>query len=142
MPFREKIAWISVATTALVWGIFFGALLLRPWAGSPPTHGFFGTFILAVIVQAALMIAASIVTAVAAPSEASAARDERDRAVARRSTALAYPVLVTGVLFAAATLHLGNGAVGMAYAIMGAIVVAELVHYGAQIAGYRSGWHG
>ena len=143
MPFREKIAWIAVVTMLLVWGSFFGALLVQV-AGrrEAPGHTFFTGFAGAVAAQVALMVAASIVTAMTAPSDAGAARDERDREITRRARALAYPVLVAAVVLVAASMHLGNGRIGMAYGIMAAIVVAELVQYGAQIAGYRTGWHG
>uniref|UniRef100_UPI0035CBFDCB hypothetical protein n=1 Tax=uncultured Sphingomonas sp. TaxID=158754 RepID=UPI0035CBFDCB len=140
MPFREKIAWISVATTIVIWGGFFGfmAVTRGQYAGPVYLVGFVG----AVIVQAILVTVASIVTALLAPRDASAGSDERDRTIARRSYAIAYPVLLTLVVCVVASLHLGASKIDMAYGIMGAIVIAEIVHYGAQIAGYRRGWHG
>ena len=38
-------------------------------------------------------------------------------------------------------MHLGATPRDMTYEIMGAIVIAEIVHYGAQIIGYRSVRH-
>uniref|UniRef100_UPI0013D9E692 hypothetical protein n=1 Tax=Stenotrophomonas maltophilia TaxID=40324 RepID=UPI0013D9E692 len=73
------------------------------------------------------------------PADASAGSDERDRDIARRAYAFAYPVLLALVVCVAASVHFGVHAVGMAYGIMGAIVIAEIVHYAAQIAGYRRG---
>lgn len=138
MPFKEKIAWISVVTTVLVWGGYFGFM-----AASGGRHSgivYFTGFVGAVIVQAVLAAIAGIVTAVLSPRDASAGSDERDRAISRRAHALAYPVLLALVLCVAASVHFGAGAIGMAYGIMGAIVIAEIVHYGAQIAGYRGGY--
>lgn len=138
MPFKEKIAWISVVTTVLVWGGYFGFGLATGWQlhGMVYVMGFVG----AVIVQTILVVVASIVTAAFAPRDASAGSDERDRDIARRSYAFAYPVLLTLVLCVAASMHFGVSKIGMAYGIMGAIVVAEIVHYAAQIAGYRRGY--
>ena len=89
MPFKEKIAWISVVTTILVWGSYFGFLL----ATGVRLHGsvYIVGFVGAVIAQTILMIIASIVTAVMSPKDASAGSDERDREIARRSYAIAYP---------------------------------------------------
>jgi len=137
MPFREKIAWISVTTTILVWGAYFGFLLTA--GRQMPVPAQFLGFVGAVIVQTILVVGASIVTAVLAPKDASAASDERDKAVSSRAYALAYPVLLSLVVCVAASVHLGVGAKDMTYEIMAAIVIAEIVHYGAQIVGYRRG---
>ncbi|BCA57561.1 hypothetical protein [Sphingomonas sp. HMP6] len=137
MPFREKIAWISVVTTSVIWGGFFGfmAVTRGQYHGGVYAVSFFG----ALILQAILVAAAAIVTAILSPKEASASRDERDTAISHRAYAIAYPVLLTLVLCVIGTLHLGMSKIGMAYGIMGAIVIAEIVHYGAQIVGYRMG---
>ena len=136
MPFKEKIAWISVITTIVVWGAYFGVLLAdRSLPGPVQLVGFVG----AVIVQTILVTAAAIVTAVLSPKDASAASDERDKAVSRRAYALAYPVLLSLSVCVAASMHFGADAKAMALEIMAAIVIAEIVHYGAQIVGYRRG---
>ena len=137
MPFREKVAWISVVSTVVIWGGFFGFMGVTQgrFHGAVYVAAFFG----AMVLQAVLVAAAAIVTAILSPQDASASSDERDKTISRRAYAIAYPVLLTLVLCVAGGLHLGLGAVGMAYGIMGAIIVAEIVHYGAQIAGYRMG---
>jgi hypothetical protein len=138
MPFKEKIAWISVITTVLIWGTFFGFMLATGFRYAGALY--FGAFTLAIVIQAALAAAAAIVVAVLAPADAGAASDERDRRIAHRAYAYAYPVLLALVVCVAASLHFGIHAIGMAYEIMAAIVIAEIVHYGVQIAGYRRGY--
>ena len=137
MSFREKTAWISVVTTIVIWGGFFGFMAATQghYHGGLYAVVFFG----ALVLQAVLITGAAIVSAILSPKEASAARDERDRDISRRAHAIAYPVLIALVLCAVGGLHLGLGAVGMAYAVMGAIIIAEIVHYTAQIVGYRMG---
>jgi hypothetical protein len=137
MSFREKIAWISVITTILVWGAYFGFLLTGGLHMPVPAQ--FAGFLGAVVVQTILVVGASIVTSVLAPKDAGAAPDERDKAVSHAAYALAYPVLLSLVVCAAASVHLGVDAKDMTYEIMAAIVIAEIVHYGAQIVGYRRG---
>ncbi len=137
MSFKEKIAWISVVTTILVWGAYFWFVVAGArWPGPVYTVGFTG----AVVVQTILMIAASVVTAVMSPKEASAASDERDKAIARRAYAFAYPVLLGLIVCVAACVHLGARPWDLVNGMMGAIVIAEIVHYAAQIAGYRRGY--
>lgn len=140
MSFKEKIAWISLVTTALVWGGFYGFMLAT--RGRYPGTVYFVGFFAAVTVQAVLAAGAAIVSAALAPRDATAAADERDRAIARGAYAIAYPILLILLLCVVGSIHLGANPVQMAYAIIGAIVLAEIVHYGAQIAGYRRGWHG
>ena len=137
MSFKEKIAWISVVTTILVWGAYFWFVVASArWPGPVYTVGFTG----AVVVQTILMIVASVATAVMAPKEASAASDERDKAIGRRAYAIAYPVLLGLIVCVAASVHLGARPWDLVNGMMGAIVIAEIVHYAAQIAGYRRGY--
>jgi hypothetical protein len=142
MPFKEKIAWISVVTTILVWGTYFAFVVIgmahRQALGRENLIGFFA----ATVIQIGLVVVASIVTAVTAPQDASAGSDERDKAIARGSSATAYPVLLVGVVVVAASIHFGASKIDMTYGIMAAIVIAEIVHYAAQIVAYRSGRHG
>ena len=140
MPFKEKIAWISVVTTIVAWGGYFGFMMAT--RARLPTPVYTLAFVGAVVMQIALVVVATIVTALLAPRDAGAGNDERDRDIARRSGAVAYPVLLTLVVGVAASMHFGMTSRDMAYGIMAAIVVAEVVHYGAQIVGYRSGRHG
>lgn len=137
MPYREKIAWISVISTIVIWGGFFGFMAMT--RGRVPGFTYALAFVGAVVLQAILVATAAIVTAIVSPKEASASLDERDRTISRRAYALAYPVLLTLVLCVAGSMHFGMSKIGMAYGIMGAIIIAEIVHYGAQIAGYRTG---
>ena len=142
MPFKEKIAWISVVTTILVWGTYFAVVVIGIAHGQPMGREHMIGFLGATVIQVGLVIVASIVTAARAPRAACAGSDERATAIARGSYAAAYPVLLSLVVCVAASMHFGATPRDMAYEIMAAIVIAEIVHYGAQIVGYRSGRHG
>lgn len=136
MPFKEKIAWISLVSTVVSWGGYFGFMAVT--RGQLPGRTYFFGFFGAVMVQVIVVVGAAIVTALLAPKDA-AASDERDQAIARRGAAFAYPVLITLVFLVAASMHLGLSARDMTYGIIGAIILAEIAHYGAKIAGYRAG---
>lgn len=137
MPFKEKTAWISFLSTIVIWGTYFGYTIVTWW--QQPGLVYLVGFIGAVVVQAIVVATAAIISAILAPRDASAASDERDRAISRRAYSVAYPVLIVLVLCVAGGMHLGLTARGMTYGIMAAIITAEVVHYGVQIVGYRMG---
>jgi uncharacterized membrane protein len=140
MPFKEKIAWISVVTTVIVWGAYFTfAFRTMMTGGVPHPAVYMAAFTAALIVQAVLATIAAIVVAILAPRDASAAADERDKEVARRSYAVAYPVLISLIVCVTITVYLGATPWDLVNGMMAAIVIAEIVHYGAQIVGYRRG---
>lgn len=140
MPFKEKIAWISVVTTAIVWGGYFTfAFRTMMTGGVPHPSIYMAAFTAALILQALLAAAAAIVVAILAPKDANAPADERDREVAHRSYAIAYPVLISLIVCVTVTVYFGATPWDLVNGMMAAIVIAEIVHYGAQIVGYRRG---
>lgn len=141
MPFKEKIAWISITTTVIVWGTyFFFAIRTVATGGVPHPAVYMASFTAALIVQGIMATIAAIIAAVLAPKDASAADDERDKAVARRACGIAYVVLISLIVCVSATVHFGATPWDLVNGMIGAIVIAEIVHYAAQIAGYRRGY--
>lgn len=151
MPYREKIAWISLFTTSVIWGQYFWRLAeqLRRGAGGPGDYlgMFIGTVIVAVVVQVVLTVA----VAIAKPSEAEVAADERERMIELKSSSAAYGLLsLLVVLTAVATplmagfgsrLFGANGTITgivlSANAMILALLVAELVRAVWTIALFR-----
>ncbi|WP_422057635.1 hypothetical protein [Sphingomonas sp.] len=135
MAFREKIAWVAFLSTVLIWGAFFIILVTVP-------HGdrglaMLGPFIVATIAQAAVMVAAATIWAIGAPKEASAPADERDRAIGRRATGIAYFTLILGIAAVIVWLHLGLHGTDTIFALAGAFILAEAVRFGTTALGYR-----
>ncbi|MET0616374.1 MAG: DUF2178 domain-containing protein [Luteibacter sp.] len=69
-----------------------------------------------------------------------AQEDERDRLIEARSSALAYYVLMAGMLIVGCVMPFGAKAWEIVHAALLAVAVSEVVHYGAIILGYRKGW--
>jgi len=140
MAFREKLAWISVATMALVYGWYFWTVLPLARAGA---GGWFryakllqGTIITVVVLQVVLTIAVAIFS----PREAQAAEDEREKLIALKGTRAAYFVLVTGALLVSVWgIFFGTNAVLLGNDALLAVVVANLVKDVTQIVHYRLG---
>lgn len=138
MAFREKIAWAAFLTTLLIWGAYFVMVVTRPGEASDGVQ-LFWLFVAATVAQAVLMGAATAIWSLRAPGEANARPDERDRAVSRRATGIAYLVLVLGVIGVIVALHHGLHGIDTVFALIGAFILGEVARFGAQAIGYRVG---
>jgi hypothetical protein len=136
MPFREKIAWIALVSIVAAFAVYFGMIAVEP---HPDRARFVGLFLLVITVQTAITLIASVIVAIANPTDARAPRDERDRSIARQSAGGAYYVLLIGVILAAVTIHLGVDVFWMMNAILAAIMISEAVRFILQIRAYRRG---
>lgn len=67
------------------------------------------------------------------------ADDERDRAIEDRASSVAYRVLMVGMLLVGCVMPFGAGGWEIVHAALLAVAVAEIVHYGLIISGYRRG---
>ena len=153
MAFREKILWSSLLITLAIWGWYFlgfvNALRAGHFDQGAATGSFVGTVVLLVIVQ----IIAAIVLAVFTGKSAGDPADDREKAFALAAYKPAYltlsaavaTLMITGPVLMRIALEwtpappndlapivLGN-------ALLAAIVLAELVHSGAQIVRFRMG---
>ena len=145
MAYREKIAWLTLLTTVAAYSTYFAAVawILAPdGAGTPALLPMLMLFGAVTIVQAVIVAVASGVIAVRAQRTGEDRSDERDRAIGRRATSLAYFVLMAGVILVGIVMPFGDARWKIANAALAAIVVAEAVRYTLVILGYRRGWHG
>lgn len=139
MSFREKSAWVSFVSIALVFGIYFARifhLLPRGWITGNPFH----LFLLLVGTLVILEVALHAAIAIQSPRDARTPKDERERLIALKATRPAFQVLLVGTFAAIGTLHLNVDRFGMANAMLIAIVLAELTRFGAQIVYHRRGF--
>lgn len=67
--------------------------------------------------------------------------DERDRLIELRSSSVAYYVLIVGMILVGCVLPFSTGGWDIVHAALFAILVAEIVHHGLVVLGYRFGWH-
>ena len=138
MSYREKSAWISLLAHALVFGAYF-LLLWQNWderIGQPLSIGLMVPAVLALVTIVAVP---TIFVALAAPKEANASADERERMIALKSESIAAYVLATGVVCLIGALVLGWNSFLVANLLLAAMVLSELVKAIAQIALFRAG---
>lgn len=142
MAFREKIAWLTLATMAVAYGAYFGIIGPAAGFGEARMVDIIWSFGLVAAAQAVAMIAGAILLAVLARREAQAPADERDRAIARRGATIGYYVLIVGIILVGVVMPFSSPPWKIVNAALAAIVLAEAVHQGVVLLSYRRGWHG
>lgn len=153
MAFREKMLWASSAVTLLIWGRYFIGFSRDFRAGVFDQGDAIGAFVFAVILLVIAQVVVAIVLALVSGSEADARPDDRERQIALAAYRPAYFVLSAGVvvllLWGPALLRIvtewheaappGMAPILLGNALLAALVLAELVHSGAQLIRYRRG---
>jgi hypothetical protein len=146
MAFREKIAWVTLIAMVLAYGVYFGAVVaLGENARGPVTADslwMLWLFAALTIAQLAAIAITSLILSLRSGREARARADERDQAIARRGAAVAYHVLLTGMIVVGVVLPFEASGWRIVNAALFALVLAEFVRHAAVVIGYRRGWHG
>lgn len=137
MPFREKSAWISLACLLGTFGVFYFSMIHG--AIEPRGHQTALLFLGAVIGFIVLQIVLHVVAAVATPKEANIPADEREQRILLKSGRDAHFVLIVGALATPLSIHFGMDEAAMAYHLMLALVVSEIVRSVSQIVHFRLG---
>lgn len=137
MAFREKIHWVAFVAILLAFGWYF---LTFPWrdAASPTAlwtaGGMLIPLTLGIIVA---MTAATAILAIRNRSEVDLAEDERDRAIHRNGTHLAYYPMVVGSWACIGLIFTGAAPAILLNVLLAMVVVSELLRIGSQIWLYR-----
>ena len=151
MPYREKTAWISVATTLLIWGYYSTQALPPLLAGTADAGDFVGLLIGCTILSVIFQIVLTVAAALMAPREAEVPADERERLFELKAARIAYliatplaaTVAIASPFVIAASPHLfpsdplGSAVLLMANGILFSLFIAELGRASVQIFHYR-----
>ena len=139
MGYREKIAWLAIAGMVIGYGPFFAELQREAATGGPAMGRFLILFAIASAVRVAIEIGGRIVVMVRLGRE-EREPDERDHAIAARSSSFAYVVLLTGMIVVGVFMPFSSHGIAIVTAALFAIVAAELIRYLAIVLSYRLGW--
>lgn len=142
MPFREKIAWLTLISMAIAYGVYFTILGTHLAAGLPHLLQIVWWFGSVTAVQLVVVIVGSIALAITARRDARTRADERDKAVARRGATIAYYVLMVEMILVGVVMPFTEPAWKIINAALIALVAAEAVRLITVILSYRRGWHG
>jgi len=142
MAFREKIAWLTLGTMLIAYGVYFG--IVGPGAGFGRVRmvDIIWSFGVVAGVQAAVTIAGVIAIALTATKDAQGRADERDRAIARRGATVGYYVLIVGMILVGVVMPFSEPPWKIVNTALLAVVLAETVHQAVVLISYRRGWHG
>jgi hypothetical protein len=146
MVAREQFAWVWLVTMALTYAAYFVAVAL---AGETTFWNQIIMFAATAIAQVVIIAIASAVIALRRKDELSG--DERDRAIAHRAAAIAYNILITGMILVGCLMPFSHAGWNIFHAAVFVIALAEIVRHGLIVSMYRGGfkkaeasrgWHG
>lgn len=137
MSFQEKSAWAMLVIFTGVYGVYFADVLGDvSGAGAPVLRE--GYLLTMVGLLIGLSIVAHIVIAIVSGEDGDES-DERDRVIEMRADARSGYVLAAGVLGVLALAMLDYESFWIAHALLGALVISEIVKIVLRLASYRLG---
>ena len=137
MPYREKIAWLSLIAMAVTLGPYFVAAAVSPPDSELPGLNYLILFTVAGLAQALLIGLGRWYLRHRSPLDARTPPDERDRAIDRRSVATAYYVLIVGVITVGVVMPFNSNGWEIINAALFAVTIAEVVHYACVVTNYH-----
>ena len=138
MSFHEKSALISLVSIAVVGFVFFLQVprTLTPTLGPEMLYAMLICLVALVVIEAV----AHAVVAIRAPRAAEEAlKDEREYLIELRAIRVAAYVYAALSMGAVSLLLVGANGAAIGYAVLLALVIAEIVNYGSRILYYRRG---
>ena len=141
VPHRERVAWLSLIAMAVTFGPYFTLTVLWPPSAPLPALPALLRFGVTTVAQLLILGGGRLWLRLRFPEDARAAADERDRAVTRRAQSVAYFVLIGGMIVVGIVMPFQSSGWKLVNSAIFMIVLAEVVHYGVAICGYRRGWH-
>jgi cytochrome b561 len=136
MAYREKLAWLSLGAIAVAFVPYFTIVAMRAQnetALIPQLE----LYTIAVGVQLLVLGAGYWLLRRQSPSDAAMPPDERDIAIANRSTTVAYYVLMAGTIVVGCIMPFSNRGFSIVNAAFFAIILAQVVRYSVAAATYR-----
>ena len=122
---------------ALAFGPYFVVTAMSSGGGEPPVVRSLVWLAAAAATPVLLLVVGQWYVRSRAPLDARTPPDERDRAIDRRSVALAYYVLIGGMIVVGVVMPFDAGGWSIINAALFVIIVAEVVHYACTVTSYR-----
>lgn len=143
MPYREKSNLLALAAMLVAYVPYFAIVAVTPGDAEPmPNMHLLGLFAAVSILRMVMLGAGYLWFRVRTPEDVREKADERDRAIARRSMAVAYYVLIFGMILVGGIMPFTAAGWTIVNAAMFAIVVAEVIRCIVAAVSYRRGWNG
>lgn len=137
---QERFAYVWLAALALVFGGYFAAVVWVPAAHETASElGRITSLGVAMTLLALVVGGDRLVATFRTDDDEPAITDERDLLVKQRATSAAYYVLIACMIVVGCVMPFESAGWDIVHAALFAIVLAEVVHYGLVLIGYRRG---
>ncbi len=108
MAHRERIAWLTLATMLIAYGVYFTLIGMAVRRGEPRLVDILWTFGAVAVLHGLAVLLGSMLLAWRSSGEARLPADERDRAIARRGASVGYYVLLAGMILVGVVMPFGD----------------------------------
>ena len=138
MPYREKVAWLSLLALLCSFGPYF-TLVATGFFPVKPLPDFFQLLCYGItaLVQLTILAVGHLLLRRINRQEARLAEDERDIQMRQRATGLAYGVLMTGIILTGVIMPFYTGGWQIVNSSLFMIVLAQLLVYVSLVLQYR-----
>jgi hypothetical protein len=137
MPYREKVAWLSLLSMFLVFAPYFTWTELNPPTDPLPNFQQMRLYAIACAAWGLLLGVGHLLLRRGNQAEAKLPLDERDIAIKYRSRDYAYGVMLVGMIIVGCVMPFRSNGWEIVNTAIFMIVLAEVVHYAAMIHSYR-----
>jgi hypothetical protein len=137
MPYREKVAWLSLLSILVVFIPYFTWTAMHPPGPEIPNLKQMALYALASLSWAAILGIGHLVLRSQSHGEAKLPMDERDIAIDHKARGYAYGVLITGMIVVGGFMPFTNAGWEIANTAFFTIVLAEAVCAACIIRAYR-----
>ena len=137
MSFNEKSAWVMSVALLAGGSLYFGLVVTASIDLQELVSPTLPLLVVYTVVLVFVAIAGHVAAAVAAPGEASATLDERERNISSRASSVGSSVLAVGILLALGTYLLFRNGDLLFYLVFASLMMGQLVEYLRQVALYR-----
>ena len=137
MPYREKIAWLSLLAMLAVFIPYFTWTSLNPPGPEIPNLKHMALYAVTSLSWAAILGIGHLLLRRSSQGEAKLPMDERDIAISYKARGYAYGVLITGMIVVGGFMPFTNGGWEIANTAFFMIVLAECVYCCNVIRAYR-----
>ncbi len=140
MPYREKLAWLSLVGMAVCYGPYFAITYRSPLLEQPlPNLRLMALFAAAAGGNAVWVLLGRLLVRMTTPRDERGVADERDQAIDRRASTIAYYVLIGLALYVGCVMPFTSSGWHIVNSMVASVIIAETVSYAAIVLGYRRG---
>ena len=138
MPYREKIAWLSLSALMVTYGPYFTLISMGVIPARPmPDFRQLAIFGATTTVQLIILGTGRLILKLVSSQEDRTPPDERDLAITRLSMVSAYNLLLGGMILVGVIMPFTNRGWDIVHTALFMIVAAEVLRFSVMVVSYR-----